>query len=300
MTSPALLILAAGMGNRYGGLKQIDPIGPNGETILDYSVYDALRAGFGRLVFVIRKEIKHLFKEKIGARFAGRISVDYVFQELDTLPEGHSVPLGRTKPWGTAHAILMAAEAIREPFAVINADDFYGEQSFRALAQYLQSSAMSKDGGYAMVGFTLRNTLSEFGAVARGVCQVDEKGYLESIVEMTSIERDDAGIHNIDSGHVIALTGSEVVSMNMWGFTPHIFGQLCAQFEGFLNQHGSELQSECYLPSAVNALVLTGQVQVKVLRTTDTWFGVTYRDDHKRVVESIRRLIQAGYYPNRL
>ena len=297
MNSPTLLVLAAGMGSRYGGLKQIDPVGPGGETIIDYSIYDALRAGFGKLVFVIRKDIEEPFKQVVGARFEKRAAVEYVFQELDKLPPGFAVPVGRTKPWGTTHAILMAADAIREPFAVINADDFYGAEGYRVLAQHLQSGAPD----YAMVGFVLRNTLSDFGSVSRGVCTVTHDGLLKDVVELTSIERDGTHARNTDAaGLVTSLTGDEVVSMNMWGFTPRVFGQLRELFDEFLARSGAEMRSECYIPSAVNELVSSGQAQVKILRTNDSWFGVTYRDDQPRVAESIRRLIRDGLYPEKL
>jgi UTP-glucose-1-phosphate uridylyltransferase len=296
-TPPSLLVLAAGMGNRYGGLKQIDPVGPGGETIIDYSIYDALRAGFDKVVFVIRKDIEQTFKQVVGARFERRIAVEYAFQELAKLPPGFSVPTGRTRPWGTLHAILMAADAIDEPFAVINADDFYGSEGYRALAQHLQSGASD----YAMVGFILRNTLSDFGAVSRGVCRVDNDGFLQGVVELTNIERDGVHVRNTDStGRITRLSGDEVVSMNMWGFTPQVFGQLREQFENFLKLNGLSVQSEGYIPNAVNELILTGQARVRILRTNDSWAGVTYREDHPRVVETIRRLIDCGKYPNRL
>ena len=217
MTKPTLLILAAGMGSRYGGLKQIDPVGPAGETIIDYSIYDALRAGFGKLVFVIRKDIEQQFREIIGARFEKRVAVEYVFQELDKLPPGFSLPAGRTKPWGTTHAILMAENVVKEPFAAINADDFYGQQAYKLLANYLTSGSSD----YAMVGFILKNTLSDFGSVARGVSRTDAADYLTSVVEMMKIERDGAAAKNTDAeGKITRLTGDEAVSMNFWGFTP--------------------------------------------------------------------------------
>jgi dTDP-glucose pyrophosphorylase len=297
MNAPTLLVLAAGMGSRYGGLKQIDPVGPNGETIIDYSIYDALRAGFGKLVFVIRKDIEEPFRQVVGARFEKRVPVEYVFQELDALPPGFVVPEGRTKPWGTTHAILMAADAVREPFAVINADDFYGAEAYRALAGHLQSGAAD----YAMVGFTLRNTLSDFGSVSRGVCTVTSDGLLKDVVEMTTIVRDGAHARNTDaSGRVTSLTGDEPVSMNMWGFTPRVFEQLRALFAEFLARNATELRAECYIPSAVNELVSSAQARVRVLGSADSWFGVTYRDDQPRVAESIRRLIHDGRYPERL
>jgi dTDP-glucose pyrophosphorylase len=297
MVTPTLLVLAAGMGSRYGGMKQIDPVGPDGEAIMDYSIFDARRAGFGKVVFVIRKEIEQPFKQTIGTRFEKRIAVEYVFQELAKLAPGFSLPAGRTKPWGTTHAILMASGVIHEPFAVINADDFYGEGSFNSLARHLQSGSTD----CAMVGYVLRNTLSDFGAVARGVCQVSDDGYLKEIVELKAIERD--GRHVIDTdtaGQVTQLTGDEVVSMNMWGFTPQIFAPLRDHFQKFLQQNASDLKAECYIPTTVNELLRTGQARVKVLRCHDSWFGVTYREDRPRAVESIRRLIEGGYYPKRL
>jgi hypothetical protein len=296
MTKPTLLVLAAGMGSRYGGLKQIDPVGPNGETIIDYSIYDALRAGFGKLVFVIRSDIAAQFKEIIGARFEKRMPVEYVFQELTHLPPGFTVPDGRTKPWGTTHAILMAADAIREPFAAINADDFYGAEGYRLLAQHLASGSPD----YAMVGFILRSTLSDFGSVARGVCRVDGDNFLQTVEEMTRLERDGGGAKNHEPGKIIRLTGDEAVSMNMWGFTPAVFPQLKTHFHGFLQKSGGEAKSESFIPSTVNDLVVARQARVKVLRTNDSWFGVTYREDRPRVVESIRQLIARGDYPERL
>ncbi len=293
---PTLLVLAAGMGSRYGGLKQIDPVGPNGETIIDYSIYDAIRAGFGRLVFVIRKDIEVQFREIIGSRFASQIAVDYVFQELDKLPAGFTVPPGRTKPWGTAHAILMAESAIQEPFAAINADDFYGAHAYRLMAEHLQSGTPD----YAMVGFILRNTLSEFGTVARGICQVDEQHMLRSVIELTKIAPSGTGAIDQAEGQVTHLTGDEAVSMNFWGFTPALFAQLKAEFVAFLQRSGTELKSECYIPTVTNDLVTAGRARVKVLRSQDSWFGVTYREDRPRVVASIRELIARGDYPEQL
>jgi Nucleotidyl transferase len=296
-TSPTLLVLAAGMGSRYGRLKQIEPIGPAGETILDYSVYDALRAGFGKVIFVLRSEIEKPFRTTVGACFEKRIAVEYVFQEMDKLPPGFSAPAGRTKPWGTTHAVLMAAETIHEPFAVINADDFYGAESYLVLAQHLQPGTAD----YAMVGFILRNTLSDFGAVARGLCQVSRDGFLVGVVELTQIERDGAHIRNTDQAGAIArLTGDEIVSMNMWGFTPSVFAQLREEFQNFLQLNGSDTRSESYLPNTVNTMIQSRVARVKVLSTRDAWFGVTYREDHARVVENIGRLIRDGVYPERL
>jgi UTP-glucose-1-phosphate uridylyltransferase len=294
---PTLLVLAAGMGSRYGGLKQIDPVGPQGETIIDYSIYDAMRAGFGKLVFVIRKDIEAPFKEIVGARFESRIATEYVYQELDKLPAGFSVPAGRTKPWGTTQAILMAENAIREPFAAINADDFYGADSFQVLSKQLQSGSPD----YSMVGFTLRNTLSEFGSVARGVCEVDRENFLKSIIELTKIEKDGNGGKSINpDGSVSKLTGEEPVSMNMWGFTPTIFPHLRREFTEFLKAQGKAEKSECYIPMTVGDLIRNGHARCRVLRSGASWFGVTYREDRPRVVESIRGLIKQGLYPEKL
>jgi hypothetical protein len=297
MNAPTLLVLAAGLGSRYGGMKQIDPVGPDGETLMDYSIFDARRAGFAKVVFVIRKEIERQFKETIGLRFDKRVPVEYVFQEADKLVPAHAIPAGRTKPWGTTHAVLMAATAIHEPFAVINADDFYGAGSFRALANHLQSGSSD----YAMISFVLRNTLSDFGTVARGVCSVDEGGYLEHIVELKGIERAGGHVVNVDSdGKETRLSGDEAVSMNMWGFTPKIFPLLSDHFREFLQLNAGDAKAECYIPNTVNELVSTGQARVRVLRGGEAWFGVTYREDRPRALESIRRLVESGYYPRRL
>jgi UTP-glucose-1-phosphate uridylyltransferase len=285
------------MGSRFGGLKQIEPVGPSGETIIDYSIYDALRAGFGKLVFIIRKDIEDQFREVVGSRFEKRVPVEYVLQELDKIPAPYTVPAGRTKPWGTTQAILMAADVIKEPFAAINADDFYGPEAYRALAGHLTSGSPD----YAMVGFVLRNTLSKFGSVARGVCKVDANGYLSDVVEMTAITPDgDKAKETAANGTVLELTGNEPVSMNMWAFQPGIFPQLKENFNDFLKKSGAELKSECYIPNTVNTLVKAGQARVKVLHTNDSWFGVTYREDHPYVVSSIRSLVDAGVYPENL
>jgi hypothetical protein len=285
------------MGSRYGGLKQIDPVGPAGETIIDYSIFDAMRAGFGKLVFVIRHDIESAFREAIGERFEKRLPVEYVFQELNKLPAGFAVPPNRTKPWGTGQAILMAENVIHEPFAAINADDFYGAASFRVLAEHLRSGSPD----YAMVGFTLRNTLSEFGSVARGACQVGPDGYLLGVRELTKIEKDGTGAKYTDaSGVVQRLTGDEPVSMNMWGFTTGLFPHLREQLIEFLKRHGQEEKSELYIPLVVNDLVAARKERCKVLRTSDAWFGVTYREDRPFVVEGIRGLIACGEYPQKL
>jgi len=295
--NPTLLVLAAGMGSRFGGLKQVDPLGPCGETIIDYSVYDAIRAGFGKLVFVIRREIETVFRRTIGARFERRLPVEYVFQELDSLPPGFLPPPDRQKPWGTGHAILMAAEIIDGPFAVINADDFYGMNSFQLLGRHLQADG--KDG--AMVGFVLRNTLSEFGRVSRGVCRTTPAGFLESVTELIGIERDGDGAQYIDeAGNRQRLTGAEIVSMNMWGFTPELFPQLRRQMISFLERQGRNDKAEFYIPTVVNELIGAGRMRFAVQRTPDAWFGVTYREDRPRAVESIALLIRRGDYPAKL
>lgn len=279
--------MAAGLGSRYGGIKQLDPVGPTGETIIDYSIYDAIRAGFAKVVFVIRKDIEPAFRKTVGARFSSRIAVDYVFQEPGR---------GRTKPWGTAHAVLVAAEAIQTPFAVINADDFYGAHSFRLLAQHFSSGSPVD----AMVAYPLRNTLSPFGTVSRGICEVDSVGFLCGIRELTRIAADDHA-HNTDpDGQVTQLTGDELVSMNIWGFTPAIFPELQEYFARFLAEHPNDLTAEAFLPSFVDEQIATGRARVRVLQTLDRWFGITYREDLPRVAASIRALIADGIYPERL
>jgi NDP-sugar pyrophosphorylase family protein len=296
--SLSLVVLAAGMGSRYGGLKQIDPVGPSGETVLDYAVFDALRAGFDRAVFVIRRDFEAIFREKIGARYSGKIAVDYVFQSLDALPDGFSVPPGREKPWGTGHAVWCAREAITGGFAVINADDFYGMDSFRQLASFLRpkvsaANRPAQTAEFAMVGFKLANTLSEHGHVARGVTEAGADGALRSIVEQTGI-----AWTNVGPGKTYS--GNEIVSMNCWGFTPALFAGLDGQFVEFLQQRGQELKAEFYLPAAVSTMIARGQASVRVLPTESTWFGVTYRDDKPRVETAILALVHAGLYPARL
>jgi NDP-sugar pyrophosphorylase family protein len=288
-----LLVLAAGMGSRYGGLKQIDPVGPSGETILDYSVFDAVRAGFKRVVFVIRRDFDELFRAKIGARYAGRVEVGYVYQSLDALPPGFSVPAGREKPWGTGHATWCARDAVHEPFAVINADDFYGADAFRQLAGFL-AKASSQDA--AMVGFRLARTLSEHGAVSRGICAVATDGRLLGVTEHT-------GILPAEVGAGKKFPGETIVSMNCWGFTPAIFGELDGQFRAFLATMPPEALSaraEFYLPAAVSTAIARGSARVSVLPTEGEWFGVTYREDKPRVMAALAALVQAGSYPSRL
>ena len=290
-----LVVLAAGMGSRYGGLKQIDPVGPGGETVLDYAVFDALRAGFTRVVFVIRRDFEVLFREKIGARYAGRATVDYVFQSLDLLPPTFSPPPDREKPWGTGHAVWCAREAIQENFAVINADDFYGADSFVQLAKFLQRDASADETPeFAMVGFRLANTLSENGVVSRGVALLGgDKDQLRSIIEQTGIAAKDVG-----DGRMF--TGDEIVSMNCWGFTPALFPGLDTQFRDFLAEQAGGPKAEFYLPAGVSAMIGLDQAKVRVLPTESTWFGITYREDKPRVQAAIAELVAAGKYPANL
>ena len=316
MSSPALLVLAAGMGSRYGGLKQIDPVGPSGETVLDYAVFDALRAGFGRVVFVIRRDFEELFRTQIGARYAGKIAVDYVFQSLDALPPGLTPPAGREKPWGTGHAVWCARDAVKENFAVINADDFYGADSFNRLATFLKSRPAvatvrgydpmsghkapapvgpAKTSEFAIVGFRLANTLSEHGAVSRGICAADAVGRLASITETHGITAADVGA---EPGK--KFSGDSTVSMNCWGFTPALFVGLDTQFREFLGARGTEPKSEFYLPGAVSTMIARGETTVRVLPTESAWFGITFRDDKPRVQAALAALVGAGLYPARL
>jgi NDP-sugar pyrophosphorylase family protein len=290
--SLTLVVLAAGMGSRYGGLKQIDSVGPSGETMLDYAVFDALRAGFTRVAFVIRRDFEAIFRQKIGDRYAGRATVDYVFQEVNELPSGSVPPVGREKPWGTGHAVWCARDAVAENFAVINADDFYGADSFVQLAKFLRGRPAT-EATFAMVGFRLANTLSEHGTVARGVTTVGADGELRSIVEET-------GIAPIDVGTGRKFSGQEIVSMNCWGFTPALFSRLDAEFRAFLTVRGNELKSEFYLPVAVSAMIAPGQARVGVLTTESTWFGITYREDKPQVEAEITKLVAAGQYPAKL
>lgn len=295
---PTLVVMAAGMGSRYGGLKQIDPIGPNGEIVIDYSVFDAIRAGFGRVVFIIRRDIEEAFKEAVESHIKGRIPIDYAFQSLDDLPPGFRVPEGRQKPWGTAHAIRACREIVREPFGVINADDFYGRESFTALAGALARRAPgTRD--YVLVGFDLANTLSEHGAVSRGVCDV-RNGRLVQVTERTKIDRRGAGIVADVDGRIEPLAGGTIVSMNMWGFTPALFQQLEAAFVAFLQEQGTQLKSECYIPTVVDGLLKRGEATAEVVNTSSRWLGMTYTEDKPIVREGIRGLISSGAYPAKL
>ena len=288
------------MGSRYGGLKQLDPMGPAGETLLDYSVFDALRAGFERVVFVIRRDFEADFRERIGKRYEKRIDVDYVYQQLDRLPPGYSVPQERQKPWGTGHAIWCARDKVKAPFAAINADDFYGAAAYRALAGFFQQMPEHESGSelFSMVGYQLGRTLSEHGTVARGVCTVDAEGYLEKVVECTGIEKTEDGARQKQpDGSYATFSGNEVVSMNFWGFTAAVFSLLEAGLEEFLRNHSTDVKSEFYIPFAVAEMIDAGASRVRVLPTESSWFGVTYRDDKELVTESIARLVQAGDYP---
>ncbi|MEO6053137.1 MAG: sugar phosphate nucleotidyltransferase [Chthoniobacterales bacterium] len=297
-TPRTLLVLAAGMGSRYGGLKQIDPMGPSGETILDYSIHDARKAGFNKVVFVIRRWFDDQFREAVGNRYEKLLKVDYVYQELDDLPAGFKCPEGREKPWGTGHAILMGESAIKEPFAVINADDFYGNDAFRELSDFLGNAASSKAEGYALVGYILRNTLSDHGTVSRGVCTVSSEGYLKDIKEMTSIRRErDGAVSEEADKQPLALTGDELVSLNLWGFTPGIFPHLRTLFTQFLEERGQEMKSEFFIPFAVDELIASKKAEVKVLQTTSSWLGITYREDKPLVQEALAKMTAAGDYP---
>lgn len=293
---PTLLVLAAGMGSRYGGLKQMDGVGPNGEIIMDYSINDAIRAGFGKVVFVIRHSFEEEFKSKINEEhFGNRIAVEYVYQELDKLPEGFTVPEGREKPWGTNHAILMAKEVVNEPFAIINADDFYGADAFKVMADHLKTLDGQK-GKYCMVGYRLENTLSENGTVSRGVCNIDADGMLIGMTERTSIERAEKEIIYNDADGKHNLPADATVSMNLFGFTPDYFEESEQLFIDFLKERGSELKSEYYIPFAVNTLINNGKADMKVLNTTAQWFGVTYQEDRPMVVARLKKLHDEGIY----
>lgn len=288
--TPTLLILAAGMGSRYGGLKQLDQMGPHGETILDYSVKYAAEAGYGKVVLVIRRSMEADFRQYILPRYENVIPVEYVFQELDMLPEGFAVNPDRVKPYGTAHAILVAKEAVKEPFTVINADDFYGREPFRILGDYLREVTASDPSAFAMVGYRLDRTLSENGTVSRGVCQVDENDMLLTVKEMRKIARTADGICNDEDGVVTPLTGEEPVSMNFWGFSPRFFDSLEEQFMRFLRDHEDNPKAEFPIPDAVSAEMASGAARVRVLHTQAEWFGVTYAEDRPKVVEKLRTL----------
>lgn len=300
MIKPTLLVLAAGMGSRYGSLKQMDGVGPNGEAIIDYSIYDAIRAGFGKVVFVIRHSFAKEFTEVFNAeRFGHRIEVEYVYQELDCLPESFSLPEGRQKPWGTNHAVMMAAPVICEPFAVINADDFYGRDAYAVIGRYLSSLEGSRN-SYCMVGYEVSKTLSENGTVSRGVCTVDADGYLQGMVERTQIERVDGTILFHDGGADEPLAENTPVSMNLFGFTPDYFEYSADYFRTFLSENISNLKAEFFIPLMVNRLISTSVARMRVLSTSAQWFGVTYKEDKPQLMAKIEALIEAGEYPRKL
>jgi NDP-sugar pyrophosphorylase family protein len=296
---PTLLILAAGMGSRFGGLKQVEPVGPNGEAIIDYSIFDAIRAGFGKVVFVIRESFADAFREKFDPKLKGKIEVEYVYQELDNLPEGFTLPEGREKPWGTAHAILVARNVVHEPFCALNADDFYGYNAYKTMAEFLTGSG--KPDEYAMVGYKLSNTLSDHGSVSRGICDVDENGLLQKIVETTKILKKDNKIISIEpDGSEKELTGNESASMNIWGFKPSVFSVLEKKFTEFLTARIHEPKSEIYIPSVVFDMIQENEATVKVLKADSPWFGVTYKEDKPIVIGRLNKLIKEGQYPEKL
>ena len=300
---PTLVLLAAGMGSRYGGLKQLDGLGPNGETIMDYSIYDAIKAGFGKIVFVIRKDFEQEFREKVLSKYEGHIPAEVCYQSLDALPEGFTVPEGREKPWGTNHAVMMAKDLIHEPFCVINCDDFYNRDSFMVIGKFLADLPDNATNTYAMVGFRVGNTLSENGTVARGVCSKDENELLTTVVERTEIMRIEGKVsYKDENGEWVAIEDNTPVSMNMWGFTPDYFAHSDAYFKQFLSDPKNQAnpKAEFFIPLMVNELVNNGTSTVKVLDTTSKWFGVTYSADRQATVDRIQALVNEGVYPNKL
>lgn len=298
---PTLFVLAAGMGSRYGGLKQLDGLGPNGETIMDYSIFDAIRAGFGKLVFVIRKDFEQDFREKVLSKYEGHIPTELVFQAIDNLPAGFTAPAERTKPWGTNHAVLMGKDVIKEPFAVINADDFYGRDAFAVMGKWLSELPEGSTGKYSMVGFRICNTLSENGSVARGVCSKNEQELLTGVVERTEIMRVNGDIcYKDEEGNWTAVGEQTPVSMNFWGFTPDYFKYSEEQFVDFLKENADKPKAEYFIPLVVDNLINRGEATCEVLDTTAKWFGVTYAADRPATVEKIQSLVEAGEYPNKL
>jgi len=294
--------MAAGIGSRYGGLKQIDPVGPSGEVVLDYAIYDAVESGFEKVIFVIRKQLEAPFRQKLGKTIEKHVETEYVFQELDDLPEGYRVPPGREKPWGTAHALLCAAGPVTGPFAAINADDFYGRKSFQVLGDYL-AGAEDKDEfyDYCMVGFTLANTLTPHGHVARGICTIGRDGNLAGIVERTKIKQfPDAVRYTEDGTNWIEIDPQSTVSMNMWGFTRSFLSELEARFPAFLDENIDTPKGEYFVPTVVNHLISEGKARVKVLPTDEKWFGVTYKQDRETVQRAIMEKVNRGIYPRKL
>lgn len=305
MKGVTLVVLAAGIGSRFGGLKQLSSVGPSGETIIDYSLYDALRAGFSKVVFIIRKEIESDFRRAIGDYWGKRVETAYVYQELDScLPSWFSRPTQRSKPWGTGHAILNCLEAVKEPFAVINADDFYGPGAYREIHAYLKNDLVSPPkpvDTYCFVGYRLRNTLSEFGSVTRAICRVDDDGFLRSIVEVMKIEKYGRAARALDdTGVWTLLTGDEIASMNLWGFTPSVFSLLGEGFPDFLGSCDQDLKAEYLIPCAVFSFISGGKARVKYLPTSERWFGITYPEDLPGVVAGISRMVQKGIYPENI
>ncbi|MDR2038087.1 MAG: nucleotidyltransferase [Bacteroidales bacterium] len=300
MTKPTLLVLAAGMGSRYGGLKQIDTLGPNGETIIDYSIYDAIRAGFGKVVMVIRKSIEDEFKQVFYKKYSGKIEIEYVLQEIEYVPEGISYNPERIKPWGTAHAVLMADGTINEPFCVINGDDFYGADAFKQMATFLMEQK-NENTTYCMVGYQLSRTLSDYGFVSRGICKTDENDMLLEVTECTQIKRIGSLICYKDAQEVNhSLPDDQIVSMNFWGFTPAYFKDLKVSFENFIKENGNNLKSELYIPTVLSGLINEKKASVKVLSSTAEWFGVTYQEDRSFVVDRLKTLTKEGVYPSPL
>lgn len=302
MTKPTLVIMAAGMGSRYGGLKQIDPMGPNGEIIMDYSIYDAVKAGFDKVVFIIKKEMEDIFRETVGSRIDAVVKTSYVFQGIDDVPAGFEVPEGRIKPWGTGHAVLSCRNAVDSPFAVINADDFYGQTTFQLMNDYLVGLKDSNVYQYCMVGFKLENTLTEHGHVARGVCTLDSNGNLKEIHERTKIQKfgNETKYTENDKDWVLIPEGS-IVSMNTWGFTPSIFNELEAGFPAFLrNNEKNILKAEYFLPSVVDGLISENKARVKVLPSKERWYGVTYQEDKPLIKQAILKMTKEGIYPESL
>lgn len=300
---PTLLLLAAGMGSRYGGLKQLDGLGPNGETIMDYSIYDAIQAGFGKIVFVIRKDFEEQFRTQVLSKYEGHIPTELVFQSIDNIPEGFSVPEGREKPWGTNHAVLMAKNVINEPFCVINCDDFYSRDCFKVIGNFLANLPEGAKNQYAMVGFRVGNTLSENGTVSRGICTTNAEKHLVDVVERTKIERRNGKVQYIgDEGEWVATDDNTPVSMNVWGFTPDYFEYSEAYFKEFLSDKKNieNKKSEYFIPLMVNKLINNGTASVEVLDTTSSWFGVTYPEDRESVVTKIQSLVDESVYPSKL
>ena len=293
-----LVILAAGMGSRYGGLKQLDEVGPNGEAIIDYSLYDAIRAGFGKVVFVIRTDFADAFKERFEPKLKGRIDVDYVYQSLDKIPSGYVIHPEREKPWGTSHALLMAETAVKEPMAVINADDYYGSKAYKVMADFLSSSTDERE--YAMVGYNVGNTLSEYGTVSRGVCSTDENGYLKDIIERVKIKRDADGIFFYEDDQRTKLEEDTPVSMNFWGLKPSVFEYINEGFREFLSKNGDQLKSEYFIPLLINDNIIEGNITTKVLNCDSPWFGITYKEDKPFVQQKIKTLLDKGVYPEKL